>query len=245
MIFIIFLLGLVFGSFYNVVIYRLPEKKSIAYPPSHCGNCEHELKALDLMPVLSYVFLKGRCRYCDEKISIQYPLVELTTGLFFVFSYIQFGLTALMVKALILFSIILVMSMIDLKHFIIPDELSLLNFIIAIVFIFLVNEPSLKSAVYGGLLGFGLLFLIALIGPMGGGDIKIMAGFGIFLGFYPTVLAIMLSFILGGIIGVLLILFKIKDRKDPIPFGPFLGLGTLISFMYYQPIITWYFSLLR
>jgi len=240
-----FLFGLIFGSFYNVLIYRLPNDQSIIKPPSTCGHCQHQLKALDLIPVLSYVILKGRCRYCNEKVSIQYPLVELATGFIFLILYNLYGLNIYFFKAVVLSSIVFVMSMIDLKHYIIPDEISIFTIISGLTFFLIIGDMSLKSLVLAFLIGGGFLFIIAIIGPMGGGDIKIMAGFALYLGLEKTILALLMSFVLGGIIGVLLILFKIKGRKDHIPFGPFLGLGTLMSFIYFNEIFTWYINFLR
>lgn len=242
---LVFIFGIVFGSFYNVLIYRLPNNQSIVKPPSTCGYCEHQLKALDLMPVLSYVILKGRCRYCGEKVSIQYPLIELATGFIFLVLYQFYGLNIYFFKAVVLSSIVLVMSMIDLKHYIIPDEISVFTIVSGLVFFFVIGDMTFKSLALAFLIGGGFLFIIAIMGPMGGGDIKIMAGFGLYLGLERTILALMLSFILGGVIGVLLILLKIKGRKDHIPFGPFLGLGTLISFLYFNEIFTWYINFLQ
>jgi len=135
--------------------------------------------------------------------------------------------------------------MIDLKHYNIPDEISVFTIISGLVFFFVIGDMTFKSLALAFLIGGGFLFIIAIIGPMGGGDIKIMAGFGLYLGLERTILALMLSFILGGVIGVLLILLKIKGRKDHIPFGPFLGLGTLISFLYFNEIFTWYINFLQ
>ena len=243
--FITFIYGLIFGSFYNVLIYRLPNDQSIIKPPSTCGHCQHQLKALDLIPVLSYVLLKGRCRYCDAKVSIQYPMVEIATGIIFLVMYNIYGFNIYFLKALVLSSIVFVMSMIDLKHYIIPDEISVFTIISGLIFFLILRDLSIKSLVLAFLLGGGFLFIIALMGPMGGGDIKIMAGFALYLGLEKTILALMLSFILGGVIGVLLIVFKIKGRKDHIPFGPFLGLGTLMSFIYFNEIFTWYINILH
>lgn len=243
--FIVFIFGLVFGSFYNVLIYRLPNDQSIIYPQSECSNCKHKLQVLDLIPVISYIFLKGRCRYCKNKISIQYPLIEMTTGIIFLTMYRFYGLNIFLLKAIVLTSIILIVSIIDFKHHIIPDELSFFTFISGLVFFLITRDMSLKSVVLAFLLGGGFLFIIAMIGPMGGGDIKIMSGFALFLGLEKTVLALMLSFILGGLIGMILIVSKIKNRKDHIPFGPFLGIGTLISFFYFNEIFTWYINILQ
>lgn len=241
----IVIFGLVFGSFYNVLIYRLPSDKSIIKPPSTCGHCQQQLKVLDLIPVVSYVILKGKCRYCGHKVSPQYPLIELATAVIFLVMYNIFGLNVYFFKAVVLSSIVLVMSMIDLKHYIIPDELSFFTVVSGLVFFLIIGDMSFKSLVLAFLLGGGFLFIIAIIGPMGGGDIKIMAGFALFMGLEKTILALLLSFILGGIIGILLILFKIKGRKDQMPFGPSLGLGTLLSFVYFNEIFTWYINILH
>lgn len=240
----IFILGLVFGSFYNVCIYRLPNKESISFPPSSCGSCNKELKPLDLIPVLSYFYLKGKCRYCGKKVSIQYPIIELITGFIFIGMYYKYGLSLFFLKSIILASIVLVVSVIDFKHYIIPDKISLFTFLTSILFALVIRDLSIKSLVLAFLLGGGFLFLIAIVGPMGGGDIKIMAGYAIYLGFQKTVLALLLSFILGGLIGILLIGLRIKKRKDHIPFGPFLGLGSLISFLYFNEILNWYINTL-
>lgn len=240
----VFLFGIILGSFFNVIIFRIPNKISISFPPSHCQSCNHELKPIDLVPILSYVFLKGKCRYCGEKISIQYPIIELITGLIFLLSYNIFGLNIYFVKSIFLGSIVLIVSMIDFKHFIIPDSISLFTFITGIIFNVIIRDISIKSLIFAFLLGGGLLFIIAMFGPMGGGDIKIMAGFSLYLGLSKTIMALFLSFTLGGIIGVLLIISKIKSRKDVIPFGPYLGLGSFISFMYFSEIFNWYLNLL-
>jgi len=239
-----FMYGLIFGSFYNVLIYRLPNDESIIQPPSSCGNCHQQLKALDLIPVLSYVLLRGRCRYCNHKVSIQYPLIEIATGFIFLILFKIYGLNIYYFKAVVLASIVLVMSMIDLKHYIIPDEISIFTILSRLVFFFILRDITFQSLLLAFLLGGGFLFIIALIGPMGGGDIKIMAGFALFLGLEKTIMALMLSFIFGGIIGLFLILFKIKGRKDQMPFGPYLGLGSLVSFLYFSEIFTWYINIL-
>lgn len=242
--FIIFLIGLIFGSFLNVCIYRLPKKESIIFPPSSCSNCNHKLKPLDLIPVLSFLYLKGKCRYCNAKISKQYPVIELITGIVFVLIYQKLGLNLYFLKGITLASIVIAMSVIDYKHFIIPDKLSIFTLISAIIFNILLRDISIKSLALAFLLGGGLLFVIALIGPMGGGDIKIMAGFSLYLGIEKTIAALLIAFILAGVIGIILIALKIKDRKDYIPFGPFLGGASAITFLYFEKILNWYISLL-
>ncbi|MGM0379369.1 MAG: prepilin peptidase [Bacillota bacterium] len=242
--FIIFIIGLVFGSFLNVCIYRLPKKESIIFPPSSCSHCNHKLKPIDLIPVFSFMFLRGKCRYCNEKLSKQYPVIELITGIIFVIIYQKIGFNLYFLKAICLVSIVIVMSIIDYRHFIIPDKLSIFTLASAIFFNILIRDIPIKSLVLAFLVGGGFLFLIALIGPMGGGDIKIMAGFSLYLGIERTIAALLIAFILAGIIGIILIALKIKDRKDYIPFGPFLGGASAITFLYFNEILNWYINLL-
>jgi len=242
--YIIFIFGLFLGSFYNVCIYRIPNKESIAYPPSKCQSCNHQLKAIDLVPVLSYVLLKGKCRYCGAKVSMQYPIIEIITGFIFLFTYKTFGFNIYFFKGIVLGSIVLIITMIDLKHYIIPDSISLFTLITGIIFNVIIRDLSIRSLIFAFLLGGGFLFIIALFGPMGGGDIKIMAGFALYLGLSKTIMALFLSFLLGGVIGIILLTTKIKSRKDVIPFGPYLGVSSFLSFMFFNEIFNWYLRLL-
>lgn len=227
------LLGLLFGSFLNVVINRVPKGESIVFPSSHCPKCMHKLSPLDNIPVLSYVMLKGRCRYCKTRISLQYPIIEILNGVIFGYLYTRTGLSIQLLFDVLLAMLFICVVMIDLKHEIIPDSINLINGILGLAMLLFVGHTTASDALFGFLAGGGILFLIALAGPMGGGDIKFMAATGLWLGLFPTIFALLISFILGGLIGVLLILFKIKDRKDHIPFGPFLVLGCVISYYFY------------
>ena len=237
---LLFIYGIVFGSFYNVVIYRLPVGKSIVKPPSACGACNHRLKPIELIPILSYIAQKGRCKNCGEKISIRYPLIELLTGLLFVWVYSRTGFSIELAKGLFLASLFIIISFIDLDHQIIPDELNLILGIVGLIYLFSVKPFPLVHGLYGFLAGGGLLFIIALIGPMGGGDIKFMAAMGLWLGLGYTLMALLISFILGGFISAMLLVFKIVDRKTAIPFGPFLCLASLIVMLYGQELFIWY-----
>ncbi|NLY17363.1 MAG: prepilin peptidase [Clostridiaceae bacterium] len=254
-----FIIGTVMGSFYNVVIYRVPECKSIIKPRSSCGDCGKILEPFDLIPVFSYIFLKGKCRYCKQPISLQYPLVELLTGLLFVFLYLRFSISVEFIFSVYISSILLIVFFIDLKHMIIPNGLVVAALIgSSILFILrffyddsiIVGEPW-----YFPLLGMVIpsvfLLLVAIFGyiankgeAMGMGDVKIFAPIGLFLGLKLSVLALFLSMLIGGLAGLILIVAGIKERKSQVPFGPFIVAGSLLSLFYGNEILTWYFSIL-
>jgi len=245
--FISFIIGIIIGSFLNVVIYRLPKNKSIVSPPSSCGSCGHRLSALDLVPVVSYIFLEGKCRHCGERISIRYPLVELLTGGLFALLFWRFGLSFDFVRFAVLSCILVSAAFIDIDHRIIPDKLNLFGIVTGLVFIFLPDSLTIKNALLGLVVGGGLLLLVAVIsrGAMGGGDIKLFAVIGLFLGLEKTIVALFLTFLLGGIAGIILVATKIKSRKDYIPFGPFIGIGAFIAIMWYNQLIIYYLKFLN
>jgi leader peptidase (prepilin peptidase)/N-methyltransferase len=251
----LFVTGLVMGSFYNVVIFRVPAEKSIVKPRSSCGNCGTVLKPVDLIPVFSYIFLKGKCRYCKAKISAQYPLVELLTGALFVILYLKFGFTPELFFSIYLMSVLLIVFFIDLKHQIIPNGLVLTGLIGGALFFalrFWYKDAILDGAAwYSPLLGMvatsGILLLIALLGmliyktdAMGMGDVKIFLPIGLFLGLKLGIMALILSVFIGGLTGLFLILTKLKDRKSQIPFGPFIVAGSFLSLMFGNEVLMWY-----
>ena len=239
------------GSFLNVVIFRLPKGESISFPPSHCSECKTRLKPLDLIPIFSYLFLRGKCRTCNTEISTQYPMIEALTGFTFLFTYAQFGLTIELIKYLFIFSIFIAIFVIDYRHYIIPDSLNLLIFLTALIFYGIGFAQGEQGAadflfkIYGLILGGGFFFLIAVVtGAMGGGDIKMMAALGFLFGLSQTLLLTFLSFVLGGILSGLLLAFKIKKRKDHIPFGPFICIGGIITIFWGEELIRWYMNIL-
>lgn len=243
LIFVI-LIGLSIGSFINVCIYRIPEGKSIVSPPSSCPGCGERIKAIDLIPVFSYIFLMGKCRNCGERISIRYPLVEILTAVLFAGLYLKFGLE---IKTLIfaaIISILIMIFFIDLEHMIIPDGLNLLIALFGITLNIVYAGGNYKAAVlnmlFGLLLGGGLFFILGLIGAMGGGDIKLMAALGIVFGWKLLIPLMFLSFLLGGIIGIALIVLKIKKIKDMIPFGPYIAAASVITAFYGSEMVHWY-----
>lgn len=227
---LIMVYGLIFGSFFNVCIYRLPVGLSVIKPRSRCGVCGHELNWKDLIPVMSYMIIGGRCRYCKAKVSSRYALVELLTGALFLATYFRFGLTLLFLRHIVLVSLLIVISFIDFDHQIIPDELNAAIAILALIALLFGSEMTWMDSFLGLLLGGGSLFLIAaLTGAMGGGDIKLMAAAGLYLGFIQIGVALYFGFIFGGLISLVLLVLKLKGRKDAIAFGPYLSLGILVS----------------
>jgi len=240
----VFLIGLCVGSFLNVCIYRLPKRRAVTYPFSTCPSCGSRLRAVDLIPVVSYLALKGRCRYCGGKISVQYPLVELTAGLLFLLDYFKYGLTVEALQVAVLFALSIAVTVIDLRYLVIPDPLNLAGFILGLILL-IVSPEHYISNIIGFLLGGGLLFLIAVVskGGMGGGDIKFAAVIGLLLGWKYLLLTLFLAFTSGALVGVVQVLLKIKKMKDVMAFGPYLALGSVIAALAGDRLISWYLQL--
>ncbi len=239
-----FIFGLVIGSFLNVVIYRVPRGQSIAFPPSHCPGCDTHLKPMDLVPVFSWLFLKGRCRHCGAGISIRYPLIELFTALIFLLLSLNFWGWQL-ISLLILSSVLIVAAVIDYEHGIIPNKLLLTGFIIGLI-IFLFRPVLPLSQHLLGVLAGGLpLLLLAALsrGGMGGGDIKLAAVMGLYLGPKLMLTALFLGSLLAGLTGIVFMLAGKKTRKDTMVFGPFLALGAVVSIFWGREILFWYLSM--
>lgn len=246
----IFIIGLFIGSFLNVCIYRIPREESIVFPSSHCTKCNTRLKPYDLIPVFSYLAYGGKCKSCRERISLQYPIIESLNGLIYLLLYLQFDLTIHFVFFAILSSLLTTISGIDYHHQIIPDGLVLIGVVIGVFYIGYLKlmtpqTITLIDHIVGGLVGGGVLLLLAIAskGGMGGGDIKLMAMFGLWLGWRLSLLTLFLSFVMGGIVGVLFLLLKLKGKKDAIPFGPFICLGGMASLLYGERILTWYLQM--
>lgn len=240
------IIGLLFGSFFNVVGLRIPVGESIVHPPSRCGNCNHQLGAKDMVPVFSYLFSRGKCRHCGIKVSPIYPLFEAATGLLFLWTYLRFGLTGAAAIGVVLVSLCVIVTVADLKYMRIPNKVLLFFAPILIVLRFSFMEVPWWHYVLGGVFGGGLILLVALLskGGMGMGDVKLFALCGLVLGIGPAVVAFMAACLFGTVVGVMLIAFKIVQRKQPVPFGPWLALGTLIAYFYGTQIIGGYLSLI-
>jgi leader peptidase (prepilin peptidase)/N-methyltransferase len=234
---LVFVLGLAIGSFLNVCIYRLPLKKSILFPPSFCPRCGKRIKFYDNIPLLSYILLRGRCRHCQQRISLIYPAVELLNGLLFLLLFFRYGPSWDFAAKAILFSSLVVIFFIDLKYQIIPDAITLPGIIVGLGFSILTRSPDFLQSLLGLLAGGGVLYLIALIGDkvfkkesMGGGDIKLAAMLGAFLGWQKVLLVFFLGSFLGALVGIIALLFSEEAReKRLIPFGPFLAAATLLA----------------
>ena len=224
------------GSFLNVCISRIPEEESVIFPPSHCPKCKAKLKALDLIPVLSYLMLRGRCRYCKEKISIRYPIVEALTALIFLAFYFKAGFTV-HYAALVIFSVLLILiSFIDIEHMIIPDFLMLIGIGLGVAYS--IFAGNLTESLVGICFGFLFMFILGEAAKLamkkealGDGDVKFLVMLGANLGIERTLLSVLGASILGAAVGVILILLEKLKKEDYIPFAPFLALGAIVSIL--------------
>ena len=245
----VFIFGALIGSFLNVCIYRIPEGKSIVSPPSHCPSCGEGVRWYDNIPILSYLILRGKCRFCANRISVQYPLVELLTALAALFFFLKFQLSIVFAILFIFTAALIVISFIDLEHRIIPDVISLPGIIVGFVAALFLPEVGWMSSLIGILVGGGSLLLVAWVYQlltrkegMGGGDIKLLAMMGAFLGWRAIPFIIFASSLIGSVIGISVMLIQKKDSKFALPFGPFLAIGALIYIFFGSRIISWYLN---
>ncbi len=245
------ILGLIVGSFLTAVIHRLPDLRTIIRERSHCPQCKKELGLWDLIPLLSFVVLAGKCRYCSKKISWQYPLVELTTALIFVLIWLNFGLSVYSVFLAIVWAGLIVIAAYDLRKMIIPDEIVWSLVILALLYFVVrsLNEWSLAvftSAVVGALIfgGIILIFHYASGGKwMGFGDIKLAGLLGFILGYPEVLVGFFITFLVGGFIGLVLMATGQKGLKDKVPFAPFMIFGFLIAVFWADQILEWYLNI--
>lgn len=245
-----FIFGMIVGSFLNVCICRMPKDESVVSPPSHCPNCDYQIRWYDNIPVISYLLLRGKCRGCGTRISLQYPLVELINGTLAFLLFLRFGPTLTFAALFLFCSALVIITFIDIEHQIIPDEISLSGIIIGFVFSFFLPGHGWLNSILGILLGGGSLLSVAygyqwLTGKegMGGGDIKLLAMMGAFLGWKSIPFIVLASSLVGSVIGVSIMLLQKKDSKLAIPFGPYLAFGAVLYIFYGQPLINWYLSL--
>jgi len=226
--------GAAVGSFLNVLICRLPESQSIIFPSSHCPKCKHRIRFYDNIPIISYLVLRGRCRDCHEKISFRYPAVEAITAVISLFLFLKFGISLKYLFAFLFSSALIVITFIDFDHQIIPDVITLPGIpIFFLVAVFFMDVPFL-DALLGILIGGGVLFAIAFLYEiitkregMGGGDIKLLAMLGAFLGWKSLFFILFVSSLLGAVVGISLMIAKGRDMKYAVPFGPFLSVAAL------------------
>ena len=253
-----FILGAVFGSFLNVCIYRLPRGESIFHPPSHCPHCKKKIALIDLVPIISYVFLRGKCRYCQSPISFRYPLVEIITGLSFVLTAMAFppqkNFLDFMFALIFVFFMIMVFFS-DLETQVVPDAANFGGIVFGLTFNFLRGLNSSGEAIFapflsafsGMILGSALLFLIGWLGKivfkkdaMGEGDLYLGAFLGAYLGWQGVLLSIFLAYLLAGVFCIGLLLMRKVKLEEYIPFGPALALGGAITLFFGPQIIAWY-----
>jgi leader peptidase (prepilin peptidase)/N-methyltransferase len=245
-------LGAMVGSFLNVCIIRLPKEESIIVPGSHCPNCKTPIKFYDNIPLISYLLLRAKCRYCHEAISIQYPLIEGIAAVSSLLLFIKFGASLTYLFYFSFVAALITVTVIDLFHQIIPDVISLPGIGVGLLASLVIPYQTFLNSLIGVLCGGGSLFLVATLYQwwfkregMGGGDVKLLAMIGAFLGWKSVILTILLSSLIGSITGIVMIILKGKDFKYAIPFGPFLSLGAAISLFFGDHLINWYLYINR
>ena len=250
MYFSAFCFGAVIGSFLNVCIRRLPAGESIVYPPSHCPGCGTRIRGRDNIPLLSYLLLRGRCRSCGSRISLRYPTVEGLTAIVLVLLLYRLGLSGSFAVAAVFLAALIVITFIDLDHQIIPDVITLPGIAVGLLLSVAGMGPPVLDSVAGALLGGGLLYGVAAgyyawtgREGMGGGDVKLLAMIGAFLGWRSVLVTLVLGSFTGALVGVGLILGRGADVRVPIPFGPFLALGATCAIFFGDQLIHWYLHL--
>lgn len=236
------LAGAAVGSFLNVCIDRLPAGRSIIRPPSFCDSCQRRIPRRQLIPLLSFLWLRRRCSHCGASIPWRVFWVEAVTGVSFALLYWHFGLTAELAVALFYFSIFIVIFVIDIDHQLILNRIVYPAAAIALIIDIFMPEPGFLNGLLGGGVGLAVLLVPALVfrGGMGWGDVKMAGLIGLVVGFPQVLVAVVGGVIVGGLVAVILLLFRIKGRKDAIPFGPFLSLTTMVTIVYGQEILDWY-----
>ncbi len=253
----IFIIGTMLGSFFNVCIYRLPRGEGVIFPGSHCPECHAKLLPWDNIPILSYIFLRGRCRYCHGIISNRYIMVESITGLLYLGLFVRFGLGVDFFYYIFFISVLVIITFIDIEHFLILDKITYPSMVVGLI------VCLIKKDLFGGgiglLVGAGIIYGIVVVsaiilkminhpckdeGGMGLGDVKLGGVMGVFLGWKFILIALFLACLFGSIIGLFLILLKLKKRTDYIPFGPYLAVGSLVVVLRGEKVLGWYLRLL-
>jgi len=245
-----FVFGTAVGSFLNVCIWRLPTGASIVFPPSHCPACSTPIRVRDNIPLLSYLLLRGRCQSCEAHISLRYPAVELLSGLTSMLLLYHFGLSLTLAVYGLFAAALIVITFIDIDHQIIPDVISLPGIALGVIFSALGYGVPIVDSALGAALGGALLYLVAWSyhawtgrEGMGGGDIKLLAMIGAFLGWRGVLVTLILGSFSGALIGIALIVARGGDSRLPIPFGPFLALGATCALFFGDALIRWYLQI--
>jgi leader peptidase (prepilin peptidase)/N-methyltransferase len=236
------LLGVAIGSFLNVCIDRLPQGGSIISPPSKCDSCGRQLTPLELIPILSYLALRGKCRHCKAPIHIRTLFVELGTGIVFGLIWLQYPESATAMVVACYSAILILILAIDLEHHKVLNRLTYPAIALALIAAPFTPDRSLGELLLGGAIGFGILFAIAFVYPagMGMGDVKLVAFIGLTVGYPGILLAMFLSFVIGGLISGALLAARLIGRRDPIAFAPFLAVGAITTMLYGEQIIRWW-----
>ncbi len=231
----------------NVCIYRIAREESISFPPSHCTSCGYELKPKDLVPVLSYAFLGGKCRSCKEKISIRYPLIEILNALLYVVIYLNYGFSFELFKFAVFASLMIVIGFIDFDTKYVFNSTVILGVVSGIIFLiaeWIITKNIPWTNLAGAAIGFGVIWtIVALTGGMGEGDIDIALICGLFLGIRGIIVTLFLAFVLGGVVALFMMILKLKDRKEEMAFGPYLAISGMIAMLYSTQLIELYLKL--
>ncbi|HHW99637.1 MAG TPA: prepilin peptidase [Firmicutes bacterium] len=237
-------MGLLLGSFLNVCIYRIPRGESVIFPPSHCPRCGQQLGPLELIPVLSFLMLRGRCRHCRVPIGWRYPLVELLTALLLTLIYWRFGYSLELIYYGGLTALLIVISFIDLDTMTIPTHLVGLGVVWATAYNLYTRQP-IADWLLAGVLGYGLLYLIYFLsrGGMGGGDVRLAGLLGLVLGLRLLACALLVAFVSGALVALLLLASGKATRKTALPFGPFLAVGCYAAVLWGYSLLHWYLGL--
>ncbi|MFH1651796.1 MAG: prepilin peptidase [Chloroflexota bacterium] len=258
---ILFILGgIAIGSFLNVLIDRLPAGESIAYPPSHCADCQHKLAPWDLIPIFSYLWLRGRCRYCRAQIPLRLPLIEAGTGLLFWLAFWRYGLSAEFALTALYTGVFIIIIFIDMERQLILNKVlypaALFTVLLYLADIWLPAPglfpafrylPAIKvvSSLIGGVTGFLFFFIVYVLarGGMGAGDVKLAGFIGLVAGFPLVFPALFIGIVAGGLVAIIFLLLRKKGRKEVLPYGAFLGIGPIITLLWGQAIMDWYLHL--
>lgn len=256
MIIFVIILGLLVGSFLNVLIIRIPKNESIVYPASHCVSCNHKLAAIDLIPVVSYIFLRGKCRYCRCRISPRYMLVELAMGILAACSFYAYGISIEFVASFVLDALLIVVAVIDLEHKIIPDELVVAGTTVGVILIIYSRfyDVAFYDVWYSPLVGMvlvpGILIVLSKIGgiiyktdeAIGFGDVKLFVPIGMIVGYRLSLLALMIAVFFGGMYGIYLLMKDKSNARKEVPFAPFISMGSIVSMYLGHEIVAWYLN---
>lgn len=239
------IIGLILGSFYNVVGLRIPQRQSLITPPSHCINCNRRLTSLDLIPVISYMMLRGKCRICGVKISIAYPFIELVTAFLFAFATWKVGYSWELLVALLFISLLVIINVSDMAYMLIPNRILLFFFPLLVIGRILSPLTPWWDSVLGAIIGFSLLLVISIVskGGMGGGDIKLFLLIGLVLGTVHTVVTLFFASVIGMIVGGILLVICKRGRKAPMPFGPSIAIAAILVYFYGDSLMDAYKSL--